>query len=52
MGLKNIYRITNERNYALRITMKTFGESKKFTATYKSFRLTENVSTVVFSIIF
>jgi len=51
MGLENIYRITNERNYSLRIKIKRFGESKNLTATYKTFRLTENVSTVVFTII-
>jgi hypothetical protein len=43
MGLENIFRITNERDYTLRITMKNFQSSKKLTATYKNFKLTENV---------
>ncbi len=44
MGLENIYKITNKRDYTLRIKMKNFQDPKILTATYEEFRLTENVS--------
>jgi len=43
MGLENIYQITNSKAYSLRITMKSFGSPDKKIATYKIFKLTENV---------
>ena len=43
MGLENIYQITNSNFYSLRITMKSFGLPDKKIATYKIFKLTENV---------
>ncbi len=43
MGLENIYQITNNKAYSLRITMKSFESPVKKIATYKIFKLTENV---------
>ena len=46
MGLDNIYKMTNERKYTLRVTLKNFQDSKTLTATYNTFKLTENVSII------
>ncbi len=44
MGLENIYQMTNARSYSLRVMIQDFDGTTR-TATYKSFKLTENVST-------
>ena len=43
MGLENIYQITGNKNYTLRVTLKSFDSTNKQFATYKNFKLTENV---------
>ncbi len=43
MGLENIYQITNNKNCTLRIILKSFESPNKQFATYKNFKLTENV---------
>jgi hypothetical protein len=44
IGLENIYQLTNIGSYTLRVTLKDFERPEKVSATYKNFRLTENVN--------